>query len=111
MPELSPIDVVTHTVGPVVLRVTQPVLDWFREDNVAPTLAAAMIGGAIIILALFWLFKIVPTVHKLNKPIKFLRRLDRKMFAQKFDDFGAIMQRQRFLRHGWNEFVETLPKS
>ncbi|MEO5375739.1 MAG: hypothetical protein H7840_15980 [Alphaproteobacteria bacterium] len=103
----SIIDWITGAVGPVVLEYMQPLLKWFRQENVAPTLAASMAGIAIIILAGYRLLQIWPALATLNKPINFLRSLDRQQFSKRFDEFDAIMKNDNFLEHGWNEFVET----
>ncbi len=113
MPYNFSISSLIETIGTLVLAIMQPVLkEVSQNENIAPTIAAAMLGFAVLILLLFWLFRVIPALWKLGKPIKFLRKdlnLDRQQFSDRFDEFDAIMRKQCFLVHGWNEFVETFP--
>ena len=106
---------ISNYIGPHFLDILNPALKWFREENVAPTIATIMFGGALTLILIFRLYVISPACHSLDRAITFLRKIGhtnkqaaRVEFARNFDAFEAIMLKRRFLKHGWLEFSETI---
>lgn len=103
------VDQVTGEVGPRFLSVVEPLLRWFRQEDVAPTIATGMVAYAILRILIHCLVRVLPAWQTLNRPIGFLKKIENpKAFGERFDDFDALMACKGFLRHGWEEFRKTL---
>lgn len=106
---MSYIDWVTSVIGPIFLGVVDPLLHWFRQEDVAPTIATLMIAYAIYRLTKYYLFTLLPTSYSLNRPIRFLAKIqNRHEFKERFNEFDELIAHKGFLKHGWEEFCETL---
>ncbi|CAK0774510.1 conserved hypothetical protein [Gammaproteobacteria bacterium] len=105
----SVVNQITAVVGPRFLLIVEPLLGWFRKEDVAPTIATAMFAYAIWRMARYWLFTVLPARRTLNRPIGFLEKIEtREMFAERFGDLDGSMGRKGFLKHGWEQFYETV---
>ncbi|MBF0270720.1 MAG: methyl-accepting chemotaxis protein [Magnetococcales bacterium] len=109
MSNINIIDWLTSGIGPVFLGLVDPLLGWFRQEDVAPTIATAMMAYAIYRLFKHYLLTVFPALNVLRRPIRFLSGIkDRDEFAQRFNEFDALMTHKGFLKHSWMEFSETL---
>ncbi|MEO5333360.1 MAG: hypothetical protein H7839_15210 [Magnetococcus sp. YQC-5] len=103
------IDWITSGIGPIFLGLVAPLLQWFRQEDVAPSIATLMIAYAIYRVIKYYLFTFFPTFYSLNRPIRFLAKIqNRHEFKERFNEFDDLIAHKGFLKHGWEEFCETL---
>lgn len=86
-----------------------PLFNIFKQPDVAVGIAASMIATALIILVWFCIKHMVPMLRTLRRVKKQLRAIpDHDAFNNDFARIDEVITGERMLKHGWEEFKETL---
>lgn len=87
----------------------EPVFEFFRYPDIAIAISFALLGIAFLILVWFALRRMVPMLRTLRRVKKQLRTIpDEDAFHTDFTRIDEVISKERFLKHGWDEFKETL---
>ena len=87
----------------------EPVFEVFRHPNIAIAISFALLILALLILFWFALRHMVPMLRTLHRVKKQLRTIpDEDAFHTDFARIDEVISKERLLKHGWNEFKETL---
>jgi hypothetical protein len=94
--------------GYLILKLIRPALDLFKSETIAPDLSALMVVLAIILMVMYRVGQIRPACAALDKRISFLKEcVSPGALYDKIDEFDSLMASEKFLAHGWSEFIET----
>ena len=94
--------------GYLTLSVIRPALDLFRSETVAPNLSTLMVVTAIALMVMFWFTRVKPAGAALDERIAFLKACRTPgAFYDQIDRFDTLMMAEKYLAHGWSEFIET----
>ncbi|MEI6984623.1 MAG: hypothetical protein WCK65_00700, partial [Rhodospirillaceae bacterium] len=94
--------------GHLTLSLIRPALDLFRSETVAPNLSAMMVVVALVLMLVHCFRCIRPACNSLDRRVTFLRGCTSPAdFYSRIDQFDSLMSSERFLAHGWSEFIDT----
>lgn len=97
--------------GEGVLGFVAPVFTLFKEDGFAPFLAFAMFAFTVLLATGLYFGYILPGKKSLRKVLGAVKSSGSQTeFAARFNEIDDIFNKTSVLRHGWEEFCETLIK-
>ncbi|HYE36944.1 anti-phage ZorAB system protein ZorA [Methylocaldum sp.] len=92
-----------------ITAVLLPIFDFFKHPEVAVGIAGGMLVIALLILLWFVIKHMVPMLSTLRRVKKQLRATpDHDAFNNDFARIDEVITQERLLKHGWEEFKETL---
>lgn len=86
-----------------------PLFELFKDPNIVIFLAGAMLALALVILIWFsakYMFPMLLTLRRVKKQLRTIPNHD--AFNTDFTRIDEVISSERFLKHGWDEFKETL---
>ncbi|MEO5376795.1 MAG: anti-phage defense ZorAB system protein ZorA [Magnetococcus sp. DMHC-6] len=90
-------------------RYLSPIFNLFKDPDVVIYIAGVMLVFALGILLWFRIIQIHPMLSTLDRVKRALKSIsDYHDFVDQFSQFDEVMTREKILRHGWEEFKETL---
>lgn len=97
--------------GESVLGFVAPVFTLFKEDGFAPFLAFAMFVFTVLLAAVVYFIFILPGKRSLSNLLARINDVKSQTdFATRFNEVDDVFSKTFVLRHGWEEFCETLIK-
>jgi ABC-type transporter Mla subunit MlaD len=97
--------------GETVLGFVVPVFNLFKEDGFAPFLAFAMVVFTALLAGGIYIFCILPGKKSLQKVLAVVNQIDSQNdFTARYNEIDTALTNTPTLKHGWEEFGETLIK-
>ena len=97
--------------GESVLGFVAPVFTLFKEDGFAPFLAFAMFAFTVLLATGIYFAFIKPGKNSLQKLLQKIKNIKSQTdFSNRFNEISDVFGKTLVLKHGWEEFCETLIK-
>jgi archaellum component FlaC len=95
-------------VGDWTVRQIKPLFDLFTDEKFAPALASIIFAAALALCFLFMLQTLNIRVQ-IGRRTRTIRKLHTKQdFADSISKINTLMLKNKYLRHSWDKFRETL---
>lgn len=96
--------------GESILEFVSPIFPLFKHDGFAPLLAFLMFVSSISLMV-FHLIYAHNSMSSLERALASLKDINSQAdFTRQFNDIDSVFQNTPILKHGWEEFCETLVK-